>query len=101
MMCRPRGRVGCGGPTAEHDVSRVTAVAVARALDPEKYDVVPVGITKDGHWLLAGDAQRMLESGRNALPAAFDVAGEQLPVPSVENRAALAVDVVIPLLHGP
>jgi D-alanine-D-alanine ligase len=91
-----------GGQSAEHDVSRVTAVSVARALDPEKYDVLPVGITTDGHWVVAADAQRMLESGaRDALPSAFDVAGDALPVPTVATRDSLAVDVVIPLLHGP
>jgi D-alanine-D-alanine ligase len=90
-----------GGQSAEHDVSRVTAVAVARALDPAKYDVVPVGITTDGHWLRAADAQRMLESARDALPGAFDVAGDALAVPSVATRDDLGVDVVMPLLHGP
>ena len=91
-----------GGQSAEHDVSRVTAVSVARALDPEKYDVLPVGITTDGHWVLADDAHRMLEYGvREELPAAFDVVGDALPVPTVASRESLAVDVVIPLLHGP
>jgi D-alanine-D-alanine ligase len=91
-----------GGQSAEHDVSRVTAVAVARALDPDKYDIVPVGITTDGQWLLATDAQRMLESGaRDALPSAFDVSGELVHVPTVAAREELDVDVVFPLLHGP
>ena len=88
-----------GGQSAEHDVSRVTAVAVARALDPAKYEVIPVGITTDGRWLLAGDAQRMLAAGRDALPAAFVVEGELVPVPAASGTAD--VDVVIPLLHGP
>jgi D-alanine-D-alanine ligase len=88
-----------GGQSAEHDVSRVTAVAVARALDPAKYDVIPVGITTDGRWLLAGDAQRMLESGRDALPAAFEVQGDLVPIPSPAEPGD--ADVVIPLLHGP
>jgi D-alanine-D-alanine ligase len=88
-----------GGQSAEHDVSRVTAVAVARALDPAKYDVVPVGITTDGRWLLAGEAQRMLAAGRDALPASFAVEGDLVPVPSVSRTSD--VDVVIPLLHGP
>src|SRR5579871_6918502 len=91
-----------GGESAEHDVSRVTAVAVARALDPARYDVVPVGITTDGQWLLASDAQKMLAAGGDALPATgFEVAGETLPVPTPGNRDSLNVDVVIPLLHGP
>jgi D-alanine-D-alanine ligase len=88
-----------GGQSAEHDVSRVTAVAVARALDPAKYEVVPVGITTDGRWLLAGEAQKMLAAGRDALPAAFTVEGDLLPVPSASQTSA--ADVVIPLLHGP
>ncbi len=88
-----------GGQSAEHDVSRVTAVAVARALDPRKYDVVPVGITTDGRWLLAGEAQRMLAAGRDALPTSFAVEGDLVPVPSASRTSE--VDVVIPLLHGP
>ena len=88
-----------GGQSAEHDVSRVTAVAVARALDPAKYDVIPVGITTEGHWLHAGDARRMLEAGRDALPAAFEVRGDLVPVPSPADPGD--ADVVIPLLHGP
>jgi D-alanine-D-alanine ligase len=92
-----------GGQSAEHDVSRVTAVAVARALDPAKYEVVPVGITTDGRWLLAGDAQRMLASGaRDELPDGFSVEGELVALPSATPAPdALAVDVVFPLLHGP
>ena len=101
----PRRRVMLlfGGQSAEHDVSRVTAVAVARALDPAKYDVIPVGITTEGRWLLAGEAQKMLASGRDALPAAFAVEGDLMPVPSASRAASapLEADVVIPLLHGP
>jgi D-alanine-D-alanine ligase len=88
-----------GGQSAEHDVSRATAVAVARALDPAKYDVVPVGISTDGRWLLAGEAQKMLAGGRDALPTAFAVEGDLVPVPSASRTSE--VDVVIPLLHGP
>jgi D-alanine-D-alanine ligase len=91
-----------GGQSAEHDVSRVTAVAVARALDPAKYEIVPVGITTDGRWLLADDAQQMLESGaRDELPDGFPVAGELVPMPTASAPDALSVDVVFPLLHGP
>jgi D-alanine-D-alanine ligase len=103
-----------GGRSAEHDVSRVTAVAVARALDPSRYDVIPVAITTDGRWLFADDARRMIEQGPTALPAALPVTGEpvsdlgdlvasgehaRLEVP--QGRSPLDVDVVLPLLHGP
>ncbi len=99
-----------GGRSAEHDVSRLTAVSVARALDPERYEVVLVGITTDGRWLLADDAATMLESARDALPQGFEVAGIPI-VPSADptraelvvadGRAPLDVDVVFPVLHGP
>jgi D-alanine-D-alanine ligase len=99
-----------GGRSAEHDVSRVTAVAVARALDTAKYDVVPVGITTDGQWVLADDARAMLESGRDALPSAFAVEGEVVHLPTEPGHAelvrasgdrGLGIDVVLPMLHGP
>jgi len=102
-----------GGRSAEHDVSRATAVAVASALDPSRYEVVPVAITTDGQWLLADEAVAQLEGGRRALPAAFAVAGSPVDPPSSPGRDAsvthlsggaptpLAVDVVLPLLHGP
>jgi len=85
-----------GGRSAEHDVSRVTAVAVARALDRERYDVVPVAITTDGRWLLADSAQRAIAAGPAALPSAFEIDGDLAPA-----VGALDVDVVFPLLHGP
>ena len=101
-----------GGQSAEHDVSRVSAVAVARALDPSRYDVVPVAITREGRWLLAERARAALETGQ--FPSAFDVDGA--PVRLADRRPGLgssvvrlesggnplgAVDIAFPLLHGP
>jgi D-alanine-D-alanine ligase len=96
MARRTRVLLLFGGRSAEHDVSRVTAVAVARALDPARYEVVPVGITTDGRWLLADGAQRAIEGGASALPSAFSVEGDVAPA-----VGALDVDVVFPVLHGP
>jgi D-alanine--D-alanine ligase len=95
-----------GGRSAEHDVSRVTAVAVAGALDPQRYEVVPVAITTAGHWLVADAARAAIEGGPAALPDAFEVAGPPAGglgalVGSSSPSAALDVDVVFPLLHGP
>jgi D-alanine--D-alanine ligase len=94
-----------GGRSAEHDVSRVTAVAVARALDPERYEIVPVAITKDGHWLLADDARELIAKNPAALPKALEVAGSELDrlggAVASPGRDDLGVDVVVPLLHGP
>jgi D-alanine--D-alanine ligase len=104
-----------GGRSAEHDVSRVTAVAVAKALDPTRYEVLPVAITTDGRWLFADEARRMIERGPDSLPAALPVAGDPVSelgdlVARGEHGAldkergrptALEADVVLPLLHGP
>jgi len=104
-----------GGRSAEHDVSRVSAVAVAQALDPARYEVVPVAITKEGRWLLAGEARDQLAGARTALPSAFRIEGTpvaELPEPGSRALVALDADgstpvpstpfdVVPPLLHGP
>jgi len=104
-----------GGRSAEHDVSRVSAAAVAGALDPARYEVIPVAITVDGQWLLAGEARAALARGRDTLPSEFRVEGVpvvEVPDPSQPALVALdstapdapnptVVDVVVPLLHGP
>ena len=74
-MVRRRVLLLFGGRSAEHDVSRATAVAVARALDPERYEIVPVAITTDGEWLLADAARAAIEAGPASLPAEFLVDG--------------------------
>ncbi len=66
-----------GGRSAEHDVSRVTAVSVARALDPDRYEVIPVAITQDGRWLDAKEAQALINSDLD-LPQGFPVSGRLL-----------------------
>jgi D-alanine-D-alanine ligase len=55
-------RVGVlfGGRSGEHEVSLLSAASVVNAIDKTKYDVVPIGITKEGRWLTAGDAERLL-----------------------------------------
>jgi D-alanine--D-alanine ligase len=108
-----------GGRSAEHDVSRTTAVAVAGALDPDRYEIVPVAITTDGRWLTADSAQRAIgdrpiKGGAAALPSQFAIDGALVSgmgelVADPASRSAVsplsndpfAVDVVFPLLHGP
>jgi D-alanine-D-alanine ligase len=113
MTARLRVLLLFGGRSAEHDVSRVTAVSVARALDPARYEVTPVAITTEGKWLLAGEARALLASSRDALPAAFEIegapvdlntqpgGGELVPIGGGPSRGDMRVDVVLPLLHGP
>jgi len=62
-------RVGIlfGGRSGEHEVSLLSAASVFNAIDKNKYEVVPIGITKQGHWVTAADAERLL-AGEGARP---------------------------------
>ncbi|MGH9022289.1 MAG: D-alanine--D-alanine ligase family protein [Acidimicrobiia bacterium] len=94
-----------GGRSAEHEVSCVSAVAVARGLDEAGYEVVPMGITREGRWLLAGEARAALDKGRDALPESFAVEGEPVfasDCASLEpGGSGGRFDVAFPVLHGP
>src|SRR4051812_34828164 len=97
-----------GGRSAEHDVSVLSAANVFRALDPEKYEVVPIAIGRDGTWLLC-----QTEAG--AFPTAVPASGSQVALlpggggrylvttgPDHSSGQRLAsVDVIFPVLHGP
>src|SRR4051794_33393051 len=101
-----------GGRSAEHAISCVSAGSVIGALDPERYDVVPVGIATDGRWVLADPDQRLAitdgrlpeVTGGTAVSLVGDPAGRELAVldPGRAIGPALTqVDVVFPVLHGP
>ncbi|MGH9528392.1 MAG: D-alanine--D-alanine ligase family protein [Terriglobales bacterium] len=67
-------RVGIlfGGRSGEHEISLLSAAAVFKAIDKSKYEVVPIGITREGRWVTAADAERLLQgnaAGGNAGPA--------------------------------
>lgn len=90
-----------GGRSAEHDVSRVSASHVMSAIDPDRYEVVPVGITRDGDWQLAEEAVALM-ADRRSLPPSIDVAGpraDPLALTTADTDARRTV--VIPVLHGP
>jgi D-alanine-D-alanine ligase len=90
-----------GGRSSEHAISCVTAGSVLAALDPERYDVVPIGITLAGRWVRT-EAAALTMRGRE-LPAVPDT-GTSVAMPGDPTAlpADLAsVDVVFPLLHGP
>src|ERR1017187_1454169 len=64
-------RVGIlfGGRSGEHEVSLLSAASILQAIDRNKFDVVPIGINKAGHWLTSGAAQGLLEgAGTDAAP---------------------------------
>src|SRR5271169_5494794 len=66
-MTKLRVGVLFGGRSGEHEVSLLSAASVLNAIDRKKFDVVPIGITKDGHWLAAGDAHGLLEGDSRAV----------------------------------
>ncbi len=98
-------RVGVmfGGRSGEHEVSLASAASVIRALDPEKYEAVPIGITKDGRWLVGTTAQKMLpevlRTGEHVTLTAEPDAAALVPLEN-KGAGALRVDVVFPVLHG-
>jgi len=100
-----------GGRSAEHDVSRASAANVLRALDPNRYEVTLVGITRDGRWIVA-DAGNGGGTGASALVVPEDgpyltlLPGGQGRALLVEHNAAgareiPAFDILFPVLHGP
>ncbi|SNY13661.1 D-alanine-D-alanine ligase [Paractinoplanes atraurantiacus] len=98
-----------GGRSTEHAISCVSAGAILGALDPDQYEVVPVGITRDGQWVLAGDDPSALAITDRKLPEITSASGASVvlaeselivrdPVDGVSSLAG--VDVVFPVLHG-
>jgi D-alanine-D-alanine ligase len=107
---RTRVAVVFGGRSTEHTISCVSAGSVLAALDRTVYDVVAVGITPEGRWVLAPDDPAQLAISGRELPAVKDGAAVVLPgdptagglIPLEGGPAVLgAVDVVFPVLHGP
>jgi D-alanine-D-alanine ligase len=108
---RIRVAVVYGGRSSEHGVSVVSAGSVLAALDPEKYEVVPVGITRSGRWMLTDAAPESLRiTGRTmpevekgtAVVLAGDTSASALVAvePGAAVEALASVDVVFPVLHG-
>jgi D-alanine-D-alanine ligase len=91
-----------GGRSGEHEVSLASARAITRALENSgRYEVVPVGITREGRWISSGEPMRELES--NYLPDGSDleVSGPPATTPEKLPAGLASVDVVFPVLHGP
>lgn len=105
-MARIRVAVVFGGRSSEHAVSCISAASVLRALDPQQYEAIPVGITLDGRWVTADVEPAALEIRDRTLPAVPPGGDELALVPGglrVLDRPGLpaGVDVVFPVLHGP
>jgi D-alanine-D-alanine ligase len=109
-VTRTRIAVVFGGRSTEHAISCVSAGSVLAALDRDRYDVVAVGITPEGRWVLASDDPTLLAISGTDLPSVKGGASIALPgdptvgglLPLEDGAAVLgSVDVVFPVLHGP
>ena len=109
---RPRVLVLFGGRSGEHPISAVTAGGVLRAIDRSRYDVLAVGITREGRWVLADDDPDRWAITDGKLPEVNDSSARVLLPQAAGDRAVQVlhgpvaqalgdVDVVFPLLHGP
>jgi len=114
-MSKVRVALLFGGRSGEHAISAATAAGVLRAIDREKYDVIPVGITKRGQWVVTSDDPAVWELRADRLPEVTAASGSEVvlsasaqegpqlqvletgSVPEVLSQ----VDVVFPVLHGP
>ncbi|MEV5018124.1 D-alanine--D-alanine ligase family protein [Streptomyces sp. NPDC053780] len=114
---KPCVAVVFGGRSSEHGISVVTAGAVLAAIDRTKYDVLPIGITRDGRWALTADepermaiterrtpdVEELAESTEGAVVLPVDPANREVVYsePGAVPKALGEVDVVFPVLHGP
>jgi D-alanine-D-alanine ligase len=106
MTPKKRLRIGVifGGRSGEHEVSLASAASVIRALDPEKYEAVPIGISKDGRWLVGTKATKMLpdilKSGDRVSLPPDPTAASLVPLTPTPGQPSVSVDVVFPVMHG-
>src|SRR5258705_5289395 len=118
----PRVGVIFGGRSGEHEVSLASAASIIAALERRGHDVVPIGIGRDGRWVVGGDPMHALaEQARGALPGAGDASVKKAladraegvraaastalarsePAGSVPAELRHGLDVVFIALHGP
>jgi D-alanine-D-alanine ligase len=111
---RIRVAVVYGGRSSEHAISCVSAGSILRNLDPARFDVVAVGITPEGSWVLTDARPETLAITDGRLPGVSGSSGTALALPADPGRRGellslgdaagellAAVDVVFPVLHGP
>ncbi|MEW6059358.1 MAG: D-alanine--D-alanine ligase family protein [Actinomycetota bacterium] len=99
-----------GGRSAEHEVSCVSARSVMNALDPQRYEVIPIGVTKEGRWQLMPEGPPALPAGSvSALPQVSGESGSEIALDQDPGARAVVsedgtrtqIDVVFPVMHGP
>ncbi|HEY0261199.1 MAG TPA: D-alanine--D-alanine ligase, partial [Lacisediminihabitans sp.] len=111
-MTKTRVALVFGGRSSEHEISCSTAAGVLSAIDRSRYDVIPIGITKDGAFTLQPDDAEALRMDPSAMPVVPDNGTRVLWPESVSSRELRvlhaggvieslgAVDLAFPILHG-
>ena len=110
-MAKIRVALVFGGKSSEHSISCATAAGVLGAIDRDKYEVVPIGITQAGKWTLAADDTEkwklrkgqlaVVEDEGNQVDFALDGSRELTVTDATGTRSIGQIDVVFPVLHGP
>jgi D-alanine-D-alanine ligase len=111
-------RVGIlfGGRSGEHEVSLLSAASVLNAIDRRKFDVVPIGITREGRWLASGEAHSLLQGDTSPVARRLRAGDPEVtpgarllhegiptlmaPMPGPQGPEGKAIDVIFPVLHG-
>jgi D-alanine-D-alanine ligase len=103
-----------GGRSGEHEVSLLSAASILNAIDRTKYEVVPIGITKQGQWITSSEAQRLLAGDTKPAPvlretskanspqrsAGADIAFQNEALAQQNGPLAQSLDIIFPILHG-
>ena len=103
-MKRQKTGVIFGGRSGEHEVSLVSATSIIQALDRDRFEVVPIGISKEGHWYAGEGVMDFLKgkpSAGPAHPAILLPDNEGGLLTWDEGREKVTLDCVFPVLHGP
>jgi D-alanine-D-alanine ligase len=96
---RVRLAILLGGKSPEHDVSLASARSVCAAVDPSRFDVVPMGVDREGKWLPIDTSRGLISAGAAAETSQIALRESGGLVP--DSRIGATVDVVFPLIHGP
>lgn len=93
-----------GGRSTEHQVSLVSATSIINALDREKYDIIPIGITPTGQWLTGEQSLQLLKAGTSSQDLVSFLPADPHEKSLIRKNSAATVteklDVVFPVLHG-
>lgn len=101
-MSKKRVAVVYGGKSGEHEISLLSAASIMQHIDRDRFDVVPIGIDKEGYWFLNQEAQVFFPQQQRLL--VHPETPTPLALPHGENSFALTegdIDVVFPAIHGP